>query len=99
MTDASKLELRTASELASKYNTTLRTSVEVTSVDLAQKAVVIGNERVSYETLVLATGATPRKLPIAGKDLTNVFRLRGVDDAKKIDAGKSGYSACHVVQS
>lgn len=63
--------------------------MEVTSVDPAQKAVVIGStqERVAYEILVLATGGTPRKLPIVGKDLSNVFTLRGVDDAKKIDAG------------
>lgn len=46
-------------------------------------------ERVPYETLVLATGGTPRKLPIEGKDASNVFTLRGVEDAKRIDAGES----------
>jgi len=46
----------------------------------------VGSERVPYSTLVLATGGTPRKLPIDGKDLSNVLTLRGVDSAKKIDA-------------
>jgi len=66
----------------------LRTSIEVTSVDLENKLIVVGNtnERVLYETLVLASGGTPRKLPVEGKELGNVFTLRGVDDAKKIDA-------------
>lgn len=91
VTDASKLEWRPASELLSKYGTVIRTSTEVTSVDLAAKAVVTASgEHVPYQTLILATGATPRKLPIEGKDFSNVFTLRGVDDAKKIDAGKIG---------
>ena len=62
----------------------------MTSVDLAQKSVVIGatQERVAYETLVLATGGTPRKLPIEGKDLSNIYTLRGIEDARKIDAGE-----------
>ncbi|KAJ3486827.1 hypothetical protein NLI96_g3958 [Meripilus lineatus] len=89
VTDASKLEWRSAAELQSKYGVTLRTNTEVTSVDLAQKSVVIGatQERVAYETLVLATGGTPRKLPIEGKDLSNIYTLRGIEDARKIDAG------------
>ena len=68
---------------------TLRTGTEVTSVDAQGKTVAVGTtgERVSYETLVLASGGTPRQLPIEGKELGNVFTLRGVDDAKKIDAG------------
>lgn len=69
---------------------TLRTDTEVTSVDLGQKSVIIGGtgqEKVEYEVLVLATGGIPRRLPIAGKDLSNVYTLRDVEDAKKIDAG------------
>ncbi|CAL1716034.1 unnamed protein product [Somion occarium] len=89
VTDASKLEWRPASELLTKYGTALRLSTEVTSVDLGSKTVVVGSskEHVPYETLILATGGTPRKLPVEGKDLSNVYTLRGVDDAKRIDAG------------
>ena len=89
VTDASKLELRSASEILTKYGTTIRTNTEVTSVNLEAKSVVTtSGERVPYQTLILATGGTPRKLPIPGKDSSNVFTLRGVDDAKRIDAGK-----------
>ncbi|THH31451.1 hypothetical protein EUX98_g2754 [Antrodiella citrinella] len=87
VSDPSKLEWLSPTVLLNKYNTTLRTSTEVSSVDIAQKAVIVGgSERVPYETLVLATGGVSRKLPIEGKDLSNVFTLRGVDDAKRIDA-------------
>lgn len=89
MTDASKLEWRPAAELRSKYGVNLRTGTEVTGVDPSTKEVIVGTsqERVPYEALILASGGVPRRLPIQGKDLSNVFTLRGVEDAKKIDAG------------
>lgn len=46
---------------------------------------------------MLAPGGTPRRLPIDGKDLSNVFTLRGVEDAKKIDAGRSLYAVICVI--
>ena len=93
ITDASKLEWRTQAELQAKYGVVLRTSTVVTAVDLENKAVVIGasNERVTYETLILASGGTPRQLPIEGKELENIFTFRGVEDAKKVDAGRFCY--------
>ena len=41
----------------------------------------------TYDTLVLAPGSTPRRLPIEGADLENVFTFRGLEDSKKVDAG------------
>ncbi|OJT01779.1 Apoptosis-inducing factor 1 [Trametes pubescens] len=86
ITDPSKLEYRSAADLRSKYGVDFRAGTEVSGVDLAAKEVIVGATRVPYETLVLATGGVARRLPIAGKDLANVFTLRGVEDAKKIDA-------------
>ena len=40
-----------------------------------------------FDTLVIATGGIPRRLPIPGADLENVYTLRGLPDAKKIDEG------------
>lgn len=66
----------------------------VTGVDTQTKQVIVNSqERVGYEHLVLATGGTPRRLPIAGFDLGNVFTLRHVQDAQKIDASMS-YGLC-----
>ena len=64
----------------------------MTSINHPAKEVIVGgSERVPYETLVLATGGTPRKLPIEGNNLSNVYTLRGVEDAKRIDAGMSRF--------
>ena len=90
VTDPSKLEWRSLADLRSKYGVDFRSGVEVSGVDITSKEVIVGasQERVPYETLVLASGGVPRRLPIEGKDLANVLTLRGVEDAKKIDAGR-----------
>jgi len=58
-------------------------------VDTANKTVTLedGKETISYDTLILATGGIPRRLPIEGADLENIYTLRNVQDAQRIDAG------------
>lgn len=64
----------------------------MTAIDPNAKHVVInGGEKVAYESAVLAMGGTPRRLPIPGGDLENVYTLRHVQDAQKIDTGEPFY--------
>ncbi|KAH9068159.1 flavoprotein [Lactarius deliciosus] len=88
ITDASKLEWRTPADLKIKYGVTLRVNTTVTSVDAANKTVTLddGKETISYDTLILASGGVPRRLPIEGGELENVYTLRNVQDTQKIDA-------------
>ena len=61
----------------------------VTALDPKMKHVSLDSgEKVKYENLVLATGGTSRRLPVPGGDLENVYTLRHVQDAQKIDAGR-----------
>jgi len=62
----------------------------VTSVDSSSKQVVFdgGKESISYEILILAMGGTPRRLPIDGSDLANVYTFRGIEDSRCIDTGE-----------
>ncbi|KAH9945195.1 uncharacterized protein BXZ73DRAFT_96185 [Epithele typhae] len=99
ITDASKLEWKSAAELRGKYGVNMRMGVEVSGVDAASKAVLVGQERVPYETLILATGGIPRRLPVPGKDLSNVFTLRDVGDAKEIDAAAQAGKRLVVIGS
>ena len=59
---------------------------EVTGIDFTERVVhTKKGEGISYTKLVLATGGTPRLLPLEGfKDLGNIFTLRTVHDARKI---------------
>jgi apoptosis-inducing factor 3 len=58
-------------------------------VDANAKSVVLdnGKEVIPYDTLILASGGVPRRLPIEGAEFENVYTLRRVQDAQKIDSG------------
>jgi hypothetical protein len=45
-------------------------------------------EKLEYEDLILSPGGAPRRLPVEGANLSNVYTLRHVQDAQKIDAGE-----------
>ncbi|TDZ24994.1 Apoptosis-inducing factor 1 [Colletotrichum orbiculare MAFF 240422] len=61
-------------------------SDEVTNVDFSERKVMTANGKTfSYSKLILATGGTPRGLPLQGfKLLGNIFTLRTAHDTKKI---------------
>ncbi|OAX77672.1 hypothetical protein ACJ72_08026 [Emergomyces africanus] len=61
-------------------------SDEVTSVDFTNKTVATkSGETIPYTKLILATGGTPRRLPLPGfKELGNIFVLRTVKDVQAI---------------
>jgi 3-phenylpropionate/trans-cinnamate dioxygenase ferredoxin reductase subunit len=67
------------SEVHTRFATT------ATAVDTAERVVVIeGNERVSFDRLLITTGARNRRFPIPGLDLAGVYDLRTVGDAEQI---------------
>jgi len=69
----------------------LRASTVVTGLDLAAGEVTLSSgERIGYDRLLLATGAVPRRLSVAGADLDGVHYLRSVFDA---DALREAVSA------
>ncbi|KAI4153378.1 MAG: hypothetical protein LQ340_002352 [Diploschistes diacapsis] len=59
---------------------------EVTSVDFSGKSIsTASGKSYPYTELILATGGTPKRLPLPGfKNLKNVFVLRKVHDAQAI---------------
>ena len=66
----------------------LRTDARVESIDVTADEVALdGGERVPYDRLLLATGAEPRKLALAGGELDGVHYLRDLADADRLAAG------------
>lgn len=65
----------------------LRLGTTVTAVDRDRRAVLLADgARVEYDALLLATGATPRRLPVPGGDLDGVHYLRRIPDCERIKA-------------
>jgi 3-phenylpropionate/trans-cinnamate dioxygenase ferredoxin reductase subunit len=81
---AEQLVMRAPEALARK-NIALRTGVTVSTIDRAARQVKLADGSVlSYSGLVLATGSTPRSLPLPGGDAQGVLALRSRMDASAI---------------
>ena len=69
---------------------TVRTQTRATAIDRASKTLAVKNvvtgqeEKLPYDKLVLATGASPRVPPVEGKDLRNVLSLTRLEAAGAI---------------
>ena len=65
----------------------VRKRCEVTSIDTGARTVTVMDagtgreERVSYDTLMYATGASARRIPLEGSHLRGVFHMHTLDDA------------------
>ena len=67
-------------------NCKVRVGDLATGLDVDKKTVACGDELVSYDKCVLATGSYPFVPPIPGKDLPGVFVYRTIDDLEALVA-------------
>lgn len=76
----------------------LRLGRRVERLDLPGRSVILeGGETASFDALLLATGAEPIRLPIAGADRPNVFYLRSLADADRLIAACAGAKRAAVI--
>jgi 3-phenylpropionate/trans-cinnamate dioxygenase ferredoxin reductase component len=65
----------------------VRPGVRATGLDLAgQRVLLAGGGTASFDGLIIATGAAPRRLPLPGAGLPGVHLLRTVDDCRALAA-------------
>ena len=68
-----------------------------TSVDPVARLVTSAHGPLHYDKLLVATGATPRRLPVPGAELDGVYSLRTLDDSDRIrDAARAAARAVVV---
>lgn len=76
----------------------LRLATSAVSVSLGAREVALSTgERLGYDRLLIATGATPRRLTTPGANLSGVFYLRTLADAEAIRAALSEAARVVVV--
>jgi len=84
--EAAQLVMR-APEMLARKNIGLRTGTPVTVIDRTAKTVKLADgSTLPYDKLVLASGSTPRALPLPGAGAQGVLALRSRDDASAIAA-------------
>jgi 3-phenylpropionate/trans-cinnamate dioxygenase ferredoxin reductase subunit len=68
-----------------KHDVDLRTGVRAVGLDPGGHRVELGSgETLGYDKLLLATGASPRRLPLPGADLDGVRYLRTLPDSDRL---------------
>ncbi|GAB1513106.1 NAD(P)/FAD-dependent oxidoreductase [Actinophytocola sp. KF-1] len=72
-------------EWYAKNSVDLRLGCRVTGLDRSAHTVELADgERIHYTKLLLATGSSPRRLPVPGADLPGVHYLRGLADSDRL---------------
>lgn len=69
----------TAKQMAERHNITVRTGMNITHIDRQRKILTTDTGEVPYDQLVLALGANPIKLPIAGAAADRVHRVNDLN--------------------
>jgi NADPH-dependent 2,4-dienoyl-CoA reductase/sulfur reductase-like enzyme/nitrite reductase/ring-hydroxylating ferredoxin subunit len=83
-----------------KHGIALRTGARVEAIDAAARAVTLeGGETLSYDVLLLATGAEPNRPPAPGFDHDNVHLLRSLADSDRLIAAAASATRVAVIGS
>ncbi|MFL6164590.1 MAG: NAD(P)/FAD-dependent oxidoreductase [Jatrophihabitantaceae bacterium] len=81
-----------------EHEVDLRTGVTVTGIDrTAHRLQLSDGSQLGYRKLLLATGASPRTLPLAGLDAPNVHTLRTVEDSDTLAESFAGMGRLLVI--
>ena len=74
-----------------EHDVDLRLGVPVTALDADARTVALADgARLPYSTLLLATGARPRSIPLPGSDLDGVMTFRTLDDSRRLREALAG---------
>ena len=85
-------------EFYAQNNIELRLNTEVAGIDVKQRQVrLAGGASLTYDRLLLATGAEPVRLAIPGADLPHVHTLRSLADCRAIIEGAKGARRALVI--
>src|SRR5690554_2571174 len=80
-----RLAMRSALEVSDQLDAVVRTHTRVERLDPLERCLWIGEERLAYDELVLATGATPRMpFKIPATVANRVFSVNDLDDYRRL---------------
>jgi rubredoxin-NAD+ reductase len=81
-----QLQTQSAEQMAAQLNATVLPATRVTAIDTANKTLSTPSAQLSYDKLVLATGAEPIRLSLAGDAADAVMSVNHLDDYARFRA-------------
>ncbi|WAJ37455.1 FAD-dependent oxidoreductase [Pseudomonas sp. GOM7] len=88
--DADGLVMAEAGAMAEQLKAEIRTHTRITGIDPGHKRLWIGEEAVPYRDLVLAWGAEPIRVPVAGDAEDAIFPINDLEDYARFRAAAAG---------
>ncbi|MEX6500793.1 NAD(P)/FAD-dependent oxidoreductase [Pseudomonas zhanjiangensis] len=88
--DADALCMAEAGAMAEQLRAEIRTHTRVTGIDPGHRRLWLGEEAVSYRDLVLAWGAEPIRVPVAGDAEDAIFPINDLEDYARFRAAAAG---------
>lgn len=88
--DANGLVLAEAGAMAEQLNAEVRTHTRVTGIDPGHRRLWIGDEAVPYRDLVLAWGAQPIRVPMAGDAQDSILPVNDLEDYARFCRAAAG---------
>jgi len=95
---AAMLVMKAAAKMAEELGATVRAHTEVRQIDTsAQTVLLAGGESIAYRDLVLALGADPIRLPLAGDGAQDVLSINDLDDYARFAGRLDGVSQVAIL--
>lgn len=95
---AASLLMKPADKMAAELNASVRAGVSVQGIDTAQRQLTLeGGERLDYRDLVLALGADPIRLPLAGDAADTVLSVNDLDDYARFAQALEGAGSVAIL--
>ncbi|KAJ1534540.1 hypothetical protein HK096_003745 [Nowakowskiella sp. JEL0078] len=95
--DVSKILLRNQAHFES-LDIEVHLSTEATAVNAHTQTIQLSNgTHLQFDFLIIATGGSPRTIPIPGKDLSNIHVIRTISDTAALEVSLSQFAKPNVV--
>jgi rubredoxin-NAD+ reductase len=88
--NADALAMAQAGAMAEQLNAEVRTHTRITGIDPGHQRIWIGEEAVAYRDLVLAWGAEPIRVPVAGDAAERVLPVNDLEDYARFCQAAAG---------
>jgi rubredoxin-NAD+ reductase len=78
--DARKLVMNTAGEMATQLNLEILAHTRITGINRAERKVIASADSYEYSSLVMANGAMPIRIPVAGDAADDIISINSLHD-------------------